>query len=145
MKIPSRDYPEDWMRTLLRNVCSTTVLSRQYGGRGLKLTIHLHLVISIRMTELHLYYPHTPSWHGQGNFTFTFTLPEKLNIQKPQSADGDKVQEITTCRKQGHARSLESILSSCENNKKLSFRWAVCSKMRNVIVTLQYHVTSVCI
>ena len=60
------------------------------------------------MSELRLYYPHIPSW--QGNFTFTFILPEKLNIQKPQSSDGDEVQEIATCRKQGHARSLESIL-----------------------------------
>ena len=62
----------------------TRVLSRQYGGRGLKLTIHLHLVMRLKMSELHLYYPHMPSWHGQGNFTFTFTLPEKLNIQKPR-------------------------------------------------------------
>jgi len=64
------------------------------------------------MSKLHLYYPHMPSRHGQGNFTitFTFTLHEKLNKQKPQRSEGDEVQEITTCRKQGHARSLESIL-----------------------------------
>jgi hypothetical protein len=56
-----------------RAFCSigTTVLSRQYGGRGLKLTIHLHLVMRLRMTELYLYYPHMPSWHGQG----TLPLP----------------------------------------------------------------------
>jgi len=80
----------------------TSVLSRQYGGRGLKLTIHLHLVMRLRMSKLHLYYPHMPSRHGQGNFTKT--------LQKPQRSEGDEVQEITTCRKQAHARFLKSIL-----------------------------------
>jgi hypothetical protein len=88
----------------------TRVLSRQYGGRGLKLTIHLRLVTRLRISE-HICTPHT-CLHGVNRETLPLSLPlpENLNIQKPQTSDGDAVQEGTTCRKHGHAFSLESTL-----------------------------------